>query len=379
MASVASSKIMDEPIDEDISDEEILKAIRNSMKDLQLQPPASPARSGLESVADVVHKDLSNLSEDEQFKLALEASKIEALPAEEQIKRAIEESQKDPDLDLALKLSMDPDQQENQQYREHFSYLRGAEAIPNLEDLERPKAKTSMSQRIAAKFPPKDFVNEELEKSQLEQAIKESLAELNPRPSQSLPTFQYSNVVETGHEKMKVVAAKPKVYQRSRKGQNRPIVIDGCNVAWQYGRNDVFDAKGLQITYNHFKDLGYADSDIIIILKHIPNHYLTEKDHQIIDFFKGINVIHMSPSRRAGNEIVKSDDDLFILNTAKTLEGVVLSADRYKHEHDHYPEYRDIIRSRLIVPTFIHNKLILPVDPLGKKGPKLEEILKFDK
>ena len=98
-----------------------------------------------------------------------------------------------------------------------------------------------------------------------------------------------------------------------------------------------------------------------------------------LDFFKGINVIHMSPSRRAGNEIVKSDDDLFILNTAKTLEGVVLSADRYKHEHDHYPEYRDIIRSRLIVPTFIHNKLILPVDPLGKKGPKLEEILKFDK
>ena len=41
-----------------------------------------------------------------------------------------------------------------------------------------------------------------------------------------------------------------------RKGQRRPIVVDGCNVGYQYGRNDQFHAKGLQIVYEYFSNKG---------------------------------------------------------------------------------------------------------------------------
>ena len=66
-----------------------------------------------------------------------------------------------------------------------------------------------MSKRIAAKFPPKNdnFVNEDLEKAQIEQAIKASLAEIktqsDPRslslsPTTSGSTFNgYSKVTAT--------------------------------------------------------------------------------------------------------------------------------------------------------------------------------------
>ena len=45
-----------------------------------------------------------------------------------------------------------------------------------------------MSKRIAAKFPPKNdgFVNEDLEKAQIEQAIKASLAEIKNSDPRSL-------------------------------------------------------------------------------------------------------------------------------------------------------------------------------------------------
>ena len=100
--------IMSAKIEEDLSDDEIFEAIKNSMKDLQVtsvenrvsisaslpSTTRSTPKPGLASVADVVHKeekiDLSKLSEDEQLKLALQESEIEALSTEEQLRRALQ-------------------------------------------------------------------------------------------------------------------------------------------------------------------------------------------------------------------------------------------------------------------------------------------------
>merc|ERR1711962_504893 len=267
----------DHRIEDDVSDEEILEAIKNSTKDQQVlaasadvlgastSSPVRPksgkslsksGRSGLTSVADTIHKndeeDLSKLSETEQLELAMRASKIESMSVEEQYQLAMKESlesapqpqPKEPEVDddiaKALKLSMDPSQQENLEYRDHFQRLtsgnkeisqpetefeipaeiaqpeiiRGAESLPlpeefrvyDLEDLEvennlrssraatkskikQPKnPPQTMSKRIAAKFPPKNdvFVNEDLEAAQIEQAIKASLAEVKNYDQRSL-------------------------------------------------------------------------------------------------------------------------------------------------------------------------------------------------
>merc|ERR1712038_827583 len=75
-------------------------------------------------------------------------------------------------------------------------------------------------------------------------------------------------------------------YKRNRKGQFRPVIIDGCNVGYQYGRNDDFDAEGLIIAYKYFKNLGYEDKKIIIIIKHMPR--LTDDDIRQLDFLRKI-------------------------------------------------------------------------------------------
>merc|ERR1712008_342331 len=120
-------------IEDDISDDEIYEAIQNSLKELKVSSGAaattsstssprsktgskpktysgngsntnnyggsgssqnrnqnaknSPTKSGLSSVADVIHKneDLSELSEAEQLELVMGESKIDALSPEEQV------------------------------------------------------------------------------------------------------------------------------------------------------------------------------------------------------------------------------------------------------------------------------------------------------
>ena len=119
MSTPQQPEMMDNLIDEDFSDEEIVNAIRDSMKDLKVsaskadpeagnhRPTVSaslptPKRNkklvkpGLNFVADVVHKDdkkdLSKLSEAEQLALALKQSELESLSPEEQVRRALEVS-----------------------------------------------------------------------------------------------------------------------------------------------------------------------------------------------------------------------------------------------------------------------------------------------
>ena len=86
-----------------------------------------------------------------------------------------------------------------------------------------------------------------------------------------------------------------------------------------------------------------------------------------------------SHARHAGNKLIRGDDDLYILQVAHEIDGIVLSNDQYRQYWDTQPIYREIIEKRLIQPLFVHNKLILPPDPLGKSGPKLEQFLRFDK
>ena len=82
----------------------------------------------------------------------------------------------------------------------------------------------------------------------------------------------------------------------------------------------------------------------------------------MIGEFQEKRILTFVPSRHSGpqNMLVKSDDDLFILNTAKQLNAVVLSRDHYRKEKLEHPEYDEIISYRLLQPTFVRELCILP-------------------
>ena len=139
---------------------------------------------------------------------------------------------------------------------------------------------------------------------------------------------------------------------------------------------DKFKAEGIQIAYDQFKRIGYEDKDIVIIMKRIPIKVKSERD--ILNRFERDGMLFYTPSRIVSKcSRIQSDDDLFILKTAKELDGVILSNDQYRNEKSTHPEYKEIIEKRLIQPRFIKNTLILPDDPLGKNGPNLDTFLRF--
>ena len=155
------------------------------------------------------------------------------------------------------------------------------------------------------------------------------------------------------------------------------MIIDGLDICQTYSRSRNFSAQGIRIAYEHFKRLGYEDSDIIIIMKPIRKDKLSEEDQSLISHYHKIQVLHWTPSRKAGKELIASDDDLFILENAFTHDGIVLTNDQYKNHYRKYPKYQHIIKNRLINPTFTKNHLILPIDPMGENGPLLEDFLRF--
>ena len=162
-----------------------------------------------------------------------------------------------------------------------------------------------------------------------------------------------------------------------RKGKFRPMIVDGMNIGCMTGGRN-FSARGLCIVYDHLKDMGYKNNDIIIILQNIDRNSLTKYDQSSISKLGKLNVLHWAPQRKVGNDLITSDDDLFILENAHIHEGIVLTKDQYRNHYKKYPKYQDIIKNRMIKPTFTNNRLILPVDPLGIDGPKLDDFLRFD-
>ena len=119
-------------------------------------------------------------------------------------------------------------------------------------------------------------------------------------------------------------------HQESREDQEgkfRPVIIDGCNVGHTYGQNKYnrrnYSAMGLWIAYQYFKDLGYENEDIIIVQRHISPRNLRNEDREIMKELKDLGILKDDYGfGYIGKDLVRPDDDLFILKLASKLEGI---------------------------------------------------------
>ena len=78
-------------------------------------------------------------------------------------------------------------------------------------------------------------------------------------------------------------------------------MIDGLNICHEYSKHLIgikFSAEGLNVVYEHLKELGYEDEKIVIIMKQIPQRYNSERI--IAQKLEDKNVLHYAPSRRSG-------------------------------------------------------------------------------
>ncbi|KAH0512854.1 NEDD4-binding protein 1 [Microtus ochrogaster] len=152
------------------------------------------------------------------------------------------------------------------------------------------------------------------------------------------------------------------------------IVIDGCNVAFTHGLNKFYSCRGIAIAVEYFWELGHRNITVFVPqwrTRRNPNvteqHFLTQ--------LQELGLLFLTPSRRAFGELIASNDNRFLLNLAEKTGGVIVSNDNFREFVNESMSWREIIAKRWLQYAFVEDIFMVPDDPLGRKGPRLEEFL----
>ena len=166
----------------------------------------------------------------------------------------------------------------------------------------------------------------------------------------------------------------------------RPIVIDGSNVAFAHGRlkavslnkERAFSAKGIQIVVEHFRAIGHNK-----IVAFVPQHQKRAgqtEDPAVLEQLEREGIIFLTPSRVVDGKRITPYDDGYILDYAAKHGGVVITGDNYRDLMTgsfSKPEWKQVVKERILTPTFVGDEVMWPNDPLGERGPSLNEFLAF--
>jgi hypothetical protein len=148
----------------------------------------------------------------------------------------------------------------------------------------------------------------------------------------------------------------------------RPIAIDGCNVAFAHGNNDILSVKGIILVVEYFVKRGHQT-----VVAFLP-------EDRYDDVCDPVDCFDLNQLKSDGNLVCPPSntyDDRMILDFATNNEGVVVSRDKFRDIYQDSPNYRKIIEKQILVPTFIGDEVYFPEDPQGRGGLSLDELLSF--
>ncbi|CAB4054297.1 unnamed protein product [Lepeophtheirus salmonis] len=275
------------------------------------------------------------LTEEERVFLALE------MTLELSKSQVSSNDEKDGELEAILQLSLNPQEQINKEHRDFLSILTKVESTAQetkgaqknhtqYQDLQLKELDEEEQMLIALRrsanenkfgelLKSEDSTNKGKENTPLsfQRITSKKKKQFNPLPVPALPPSP---------PKKNSIIPRIVVSQTGGYCPFRPIVIDGCNLAWAHGNNKNFSAQGIVTT-------------------------------------AGFHVSHY--------------DDLMIVDYASTMKGIVVSNDHFEDIIDHSKEFKQQIRYRLLPFTWVGNVLLFPQDPLGKGGPNLKNFLKY--
>lgn len=152
------------------------------------------------------------------------------------------------------------------------------------------------------------------------------------------------------------------------------IVIDGSNVAITHGLKKFFSCRGIAIAVDYFWKLGNRNITVFVPqwrTRRDPNvteqHFLTQ--------LQELGILSLTPARMVFGERIASHDDRFLLHLADKTGGIIVTNDNFREFVTESVSWREIITKRLLQYTFVGDIFMVPDDPLGRSGPRLEEFL----
>lgn len=158
----------------------------------------------------------------------------------------------------------------------------------------------------------------------------------------------------------------------------RSIVIDGSNVAMNHGNQRVFSCRGIKLCVEYFMRRGHNDITVFVPMwrrqESRPESPITEQE--ILDELSRQNVLKFTPSRWSGNRHIVCYDDKYIVGLADENEGIIVSNDNFRDLLKENPRWKETIEQRTLMYTFVGDRFMPPDDPLGRRGPSLDDFLR---
>jgi len=187
-------------------------------------------------------------------------------------------------------------------------------------------------------------------------------------PSQSSPSLSF----QPGQRQIAPVQA-VQVTGDNTQSKLRLIVVDGSNVGMAMGKNEQFKAQALSIVYAWFAGKGH---EVVIFLPRSRWNRSRGKDRELLDRLEKSDILNFTPSRRTDTECWDSYDDRYIVGYAAEKKGIIVTNDNYRDLIGESDEFREQIEKRLLPFTFVRQEFYPAYDPMGKKGPMLNEFLR---
>ncbi|XP_077307868.1 NEDD4-binding protein 1 [Lithobates pipiens] len=152
------------------------------------------------------------------------------------------------------------------------------------------------------------------------------------------------------------------------------IIIDGSNVAMSHGLQRFFSCRGIAIAVEYFWKIGHRKITVFVPqwrTKRDPNiteqHFLQELEE--------LGILSFTPARTVLGSRIASHDDRFLLHLAEKTRGIIVTNDNLREFVEESPAWMQIIKERILQYTFVGDIFMLPDDPLGRFGPKLNDFL----
>ncbi|CAH2323917.1 NEDD4-binding 1 [Pelobates cultripes] len=152
------------------------------------------------------------------------------------------------------------------------------------------------------------------------------------------------------------------------------IIIDGSNVAMSHGLKRFFSCRGIAIAVEYFWKKGHRNITVFVPqwrTKRDPN--ITEQ--HFLQQLQELGILSFTPSRTVLGSRIASHDDRFLLHLAERTRGIIVTNDNFREFVAESPVWREIIKERLLQYTFVGDLFMVPDDPLGRYGPKLDDFL----
>lgn len=142
---------------------------------------------------------------------------------------------------------------------------------------------------------------------------------------------------------------------------NRTIIIDGLSVGTSFTNSSKFAVRGLEICVELFEKRGHSVRCVL------PSNTIVDNENKINELLVQEKLI-LIPE-------VNNDFDRFILTRAAEIEGVIITNKDYNQYLYENSSWSPIINSQTVGFTWVDEMIILPTDPYGRNGPKLDQIL----